>query len=118
MDENYALKALDAADKAYKNGTGKWPTMKVYERINCMQKFVDLMILQRDEVVKLLMWEIGKNLKDSEKEFDRTVEYIIETIKEYKKIDRDGANFQNNSGVRALIRRGPLGVVLLSLIHI
>ena len=86
--------------------------MKVYERINCMQKFVDLMILQRDEVVKLLMWEIGKNLKDSEKEFDRTVEYIIETIKEYKKIDRDGANFQNNSGVRALIRRGPLGVVL------
>ena len=77
-----------------------------------MQKFVDLMILQRDKVVKLLMWEIGKNLKDSEKEFDRTVEYILETIKEYKKIDRDGANFQNNSGVRALIRRGPLGIVL------
>ena len=112
MDEKHALLALDAADKAYANGTGEWPTMKVYERINCMQKFVDLMILQRDEVVKLLMWEIGKNLKDSEKEFDRTVEYIIETIKEYKKIDRDGANFQNNSGVRALIRRGPLGVVL------
>ena len=112
MDEKHALLALDAADKAYANGTGQWPTMKVYERINCMQKFVDLMILQRDEVVKLLMWEIGKNLKDSEKEFDRTVEYIIETIKEYKKIDRDGANFQNNSGVRALIRRGPLGVVL------
>ena len=112
MDEKHALLALDAADKAYSNGTGEWPTMKVYERINCMQKFVDLMILKRDKVVKLLMWEIGKNLKDSEKEFDRTVEYILETIKEYKKIDRDGANFQNNSGVRALIRRGPLGVVL------
>ncbi len=112
MDEKHALLALKAADEAYANGTGKWPTMKVYERINCMQKFVDLMILERDEVVKLLMWEIGKNLKDSEKEFDRTVEYIIETIKEYKKIDRDGANFQNNSGVRALIRRGPLGIVL------
>ena len=112
MDEKHALLALEAADKAYSNGTGEWPTMKVYERINCMQKFVDLMILHKDEVVKLLMWEIGKNLKDSEKEFDRTVEYIIETIKEYKKIDRDGANFQNNSGVRALIRRGPLGVVL------
>ena len=112
MDEKHALKALDAADNAYKNGTGKWPTMKVYERINCMQKFVDLMKLRRDEVVKLLMWEIGKNLNDSRKEFDRTVDYINETIKEYKKIDRDGAIFQNNSGVRALIRRGPLGVVL------
>ena len=112
MDEKHALKALDAADNAYKNGTGNWPTMKVYERINCMQKFVDLMKLQRDEVVKLLMWEIGKNLNDSRKEFDRTVDYINETIKEYKKIDRDGAIFHNNSGVRALIRRGPLGVVL------
>ena len=112
MDANHALKALEAANKAYNNGTGKWPTMKVYERINCMQKFVDLMKGKRDEVVKLLMWEIGKNLNDSRKEFDRTVDYINETIKEYKKIDRDGATFQNNSGVRALIRRGPLGVVL------
>ena len=112
MNEKHALKALEAANKAYNNGTGKWPTMKVYERINCMQKFVDLMKEKRDEVVKLLMWEIGKNLNDSRKEFDRTVDYINETIKEYKKIDRDGATFQNNSGVRALIRRGPLGVVL------
>jgi glyceraldehyde-3-phosphate dehydrogenase (NADP+) len=112
MDKKHALLALEAADKAYSNGTGTWPTMKVYERINCMQKFVDLMVLNRDEVVKLLMWEIGKNLKDSEKEFDRTVDYINQTIKEYKKIDRDGAFFHNNSGVRALIRRGPLGVVL------
>ena len=112
MDKKHALLALEAADKAFLNGTGTWPTMKVYERINCMQKFVDLMVLKRDEVVKLLMWEIGKNLKDSEKEFDRTVDYINETIKEYKKIDRDGAFFHNNSGVRALIRRGPLGVVL------
>ncbi len=112
MDKKHALLALEAADKAYSNGTGTWPTMKVYERINCMQKFVELMVLKRDEVVKLLMWEIGKNLKDSEKEFDRTVDYINETIKEYKKIDRDGAFFHNNSGVRALIRRGPLGVVL------
>ena len=46
---------------------------------------------KRDEVVKLLMWEIGKNLNDSEKEFDRTVDYINETIEEYKRIDRDGA---------------------------
>ena len=37
---------------------------------------------------------------------------IKDTIEEYKNIDRDGAIFKNNSGVRALIRRGPLGVVL------
>ena len=112
MDEEHAMIALESADEAFKNGTGNWPTMKVYERIKCMERFVSKMILKRDEIVKLLMWEIGKNLNDSEKEFDRTVDYINEAINEYKKIDRDGANFQNNNGVRALIRRGPLGVVL------
>ena len=112
MSGEYALKALDSAYKAFNHGQGSWPTMKVYERINCMENFVDRMILKRDEIVKLLMWEIGKNLNDSIKEFDRTVEYIKDTIEEYKIIDRNGATFQNKSGVRALIRRGPLGVVL------
>ena len=58
MDEKHALEALESADKAYSNGTGDWPTMKVYERINCMQKFVDQMKIKREEIVKLLMWEI------------------------------------------------------------
>jgi glyceraldehyde-3-phosphate dehydrogenase (NADP+) len=77
-----------------------------------MESFVKKMITKREEIVRLLMWEIGKNLNDSRKEFDRTVEYINDTIQEYKVIDRKGATFQNKSGVRALIRRGPLGVVL------
>lgn len=112
MSGEYALKALEAAHSAFNFGQGVWPTMKVYERIQCMETFVEKMLTKREEVVKLLMWEIGKNLNDSRKEFDRTVEYINDTIVEYKRIDRKGATFQNKSGVRALIRRGPLGVVL------
>ena len=112
MSGDFALKALEAAHKAFDYGQGEWPTMKVYERIRCMENFVEKMLSKREEIVKLLMWEIGKNLNDSRKEFDRTVEYINDTIEEYKVIDRKGATFQNKSGVRALIRRGPLGVVL------
>ena len=112
MSGDLALKALEAAHNAFNYGQGEWPTMKVYERINCMENFVEKMLSKREEIVKLLMWEIGKNLNDSRKEFDRTVEYINDTIEEYKVIDRKGATFQNKSGVRALIRRGPLGVVL------
>ena len=112
MSGEFALKALEAAHNAFNYGQGEWPTMKVYERINCMENFVEKMLSKREEIVKLLMWEIGKNLNDSRKEFDRTVEYINDTIEEYKVIDRKGATFQNKSGVRALIRRGPLGVVL------
>lgn len=112
MGEEEALEALEAAYAAYDQGKGTWPTLKVKDRIECMEKFVGLMKEQREVVVKLLMWEIGKNLPDSEKEFDRTVEYIEDTIEDYKQLDRDAANFRKQDGVYAHIRRGPLGVVL------
>ena len=86
--------------------------MRVRDRIECMEHFVEKMKTKRLEVVKLLMWEIGKTLPDSEKEFDRTVDYIYDTIENYKALDRDSAKFQKQSGVLAHIRRGPLGVVL------
>lgn len=112
MDEKSALTALDAALGAYDQGKGIWPTMKVEDRIECMEKFVSAMKTKRDIVVKLLMWEIGKSLPDSEKEFDRTVEYIYDTIEDYKQLDRNSAMFHKHDGVYAHIRRGPLGVVL------
>ncbi|MCQ0110860.1 glyceraldehyde-3-phosphate dehydrogenase (NADP+) [Zhouia amylolytica] len=112
MSEPEADEALEAACNAFDKGKGLWPTMKVADRIECMERFVKQMEKQRDVVVKYLMWEIGKNLPDSQKEFDRTVEYIYDTIEEYKQLDRDCAKFQKRDGVYAHIRRGPLGVVL------
>ncbi|MBL3655202.1 NADP-dependent glyceraldehyde-3-phosphate dehydrogenase [Fulvivirga sp. 2943] len=112
MTEEGALEALHSACDAYGKGQGIWPTMKVTDRVSCMERFVEQMKLKRDEVVKLLMWEIGKSLPDSEKEFDRTVEYIYDTIEDYKQLDRDSAKFHKHQGVHAHIRRGPLGVVL------
>ncbi|XLS27614.1 NADP-dependent glyceraldehyde-3-phosphate dehydrogenase [Flavobacteriaceae bacterium M23B6Z8] len=112
MGEPEAEEVLDSARHAYNQGQGLWPTMKVADRIACMEKFVTQMITKREEVVKLLMWEIGKSLPDSEKEFDRTVEYIYDTIEDYKQLDRDCAKFAKRDGVYAHIRRGPLGIVL------
>lgn len=112
LGEEEAIAALDSASNAFDKGKGMWPTMKVVDRIACMEKFVAQMKTKRDEVVKLLMWEIGKTLQDSEKEFDRTVAYIYDTIEEYKQMDRDSAKFHKNASVHAHIRRGPLGVVL------
>src|SRR4051812_14242602 len=107
-----SLEALDAAVAAYDNGLGEWPTMSVEGRIKCMQKFVYLMIQQRELVIKLLMWEIGKTLADATKEFDRTVDYINFTIDALKDLDRESSHFQQAEGTIAQIRRAPLGVVL------
>jgi glyceraldehyde-3-phosphate dehydrogenase (NADP+) len=112
MKENEALEALESSVNAYDNGKGEWPTMKVIDRIKCMEAFVKQMKTTRAEVVKYLMWEIGKSLADSEKEFDRTVEYIYDTIEDYKQLDRNSARFTKSQGVNAMVRRGPLGVVL------
>lgn len=107
-----AMKVLDASVKAYDNGLGTWPTMSVEGRIKCMQKFVYLMIKERDLIIRLLMWEIGKTLADSTKEFDRTVDYINQTIDALKDLDRESSRFQQAEGTIAQIRRAPLGVVL------
>ena len=77
MDSESALEALESAKKAFNRGQGKWPTMKVRDRLKCMKRFADKIQEHRDVVVNLLMWEIGKNKKDSEKEFDRTVDYFM-----------------------------------------
>ncbi len=112
LGEKEALEALDAACTAYDKGKGVWPVMKVAERIQCIEKFLLQMKTKREEIVKLLMWEIGKTLTDSQKEFDRTIEYIYNTIEAYKEMDRQAAKFHKKEGVHAHIRRGPLGVVL------
>lgn len=67
---------------------------------------------QREVIIRLLMWEIGKNLKDSEKEFDRTVVYINDTIESLKNLDRDSSRFTISQNIIGQIRRAPLGVVL------
>lgn len=107
-----SLQALDAAVRAYDLGQGLWPTMSVTQRIEHVEKFLHAMRQRRDEVVKLLMWEIGKSLNDSEKEFDRTADYITDTIKALKDLDRNSAKLIEEQGFMAQIRRVPLGVAL------
>ena len=112
MGEETALEAVNAANEAYNRGKGIWPTMSVTDRLKCMETFVEKMKMHRETVVKLLMWEICKNKTDSYKEFDRTIDYINNTIEAYKNIDRKASRFDEQDGVLAHIRRGPIGVVL------
>ncbi len=112
MDASTAMTALDAAVKAYDRGQGAWPTMRVVERIQHVEGFLGRMREQREAVVKLLMWEIGKNLKDSEKEFDRTCDYIVDTINALKELDRRSSRFELEQDTLGQIRRVPLGVTL------
>ncbi len=112
LGEPEALEALAAARQAYDHGHGLWPSRSVQDRIRHMEDFIFRIIPQREEVVKILMWEIGKSLADSRKEFDRTVDYIRATIDAFKDLDRASSRFVMAEGIFGQIRRAPLGVAL------
>jgi glyceraldehyde-3-phosphate dehydrogenase (NADP+) len=107
-----AQQALDAAVAAYNDGGGEWPTMTVVQRIACMEDFTKQMVARREQIVKLIMWGIAKTRSDSEREFDRTVDYIRATIEALRDLDNGNSRFQVVEGTIGQIRRTPLGVVL------
>lgn len=107
-----ALKALDAAKNAFDNGFGRWPMMTVRERGRCVRDFLTEMKASRDEIVRLIMWEIAKPLADAEKEFDRTVIYIENTIDALEEMSRSLSRIVEEEGVAGQVKRVPLGVVL------
>lgn len=107
-----ALSAVDAARSAYDYGSGDWPTMPVSRRIEHVEEFARRMKDVEEEVVKLIMWEIGKSLEDSQREFTRTIRYINDTVDALKDLDRVCSRFVIQEGIIAQIRRAPLGVVL------
>jgi glyceraldehyde-3-phosphate dehydrogenase (NADP+) len=112
LTEAAALETLAVAVQAYSNGRGVWPTMSVGERIQCVQLFTEAMLQKRAEIVTLLQWEIGKSLQEAEREFDRTVLYIRDTLEALKELDRVSSRFVIQQGIIGQIRRAPLGVVL------
>jgi glyceraldehyde-3-phosphate dehydrogenase (NADP+) len=112
MNEVESEPALAAAVAAYDAGRGEWPTMTVAQRIECMHDFIKRMVAQRSVIVNLIMWEIGKSLADSQKEFDRTVTYMLATIDALKELDNGNSRFVIAEGTIGQIRRTPLGVVL------
>ncbi len=112
LDVLTARKALRAAVSAYDHGRGDWPTMPVAERIRHVAEFNSRLRACRTDVVRLLMWEIGKSLTDAQKEFDRTVDYIDDTIDALKDLDRVSSRFTIVDGIIGQIRRAPLGVAL------
>jgi glyceraldehyde-3-phosphate dehydrogenase (NADP+) len=112
LSETACLEALSVAVRAYDNGRGSWPTMSVGERIQCVQKFARAMAEKRELIVRLLMWEIGKSLRDAESEFERASAYIRDTLEALKELDRASSRFVIQQGIIGQIRRAPLGVVL------
>jgi glyceraldehyde-3-phosphate dehydrogenase (NADP+) len=112
VSEKVMLEAVDAAAAVWNLGTGMWPTAPMGERIAAVAKFRADMAKEREKVITLLMLEIGKTKPDATTEFDRTLQYIDDTLDAARNLDRDNSRLQFAGGIIAQIRRAPLGVAL------
>ncbi|MEW6584071.1 MAG: NADP-dependent glyceraldehyde-3-phosphate dehydrogenase [Nitrospirota bacterium] len=112
VGEKEGLEALEAAVAAYNSGRGLWPSLSLHERIASVETFVSEMVQVKEEILRLLMWEIGKSYEGGLKEFDRTVECIRNTFGAVERLDRSSSQFIVEESIIGKIRRAPLGVVL------
>lgn len=112
LTEKESLQALYAAVRAYDNGRGIWPSMSVGERIRHVEEFTFRMHEKKKDIMRLMMWEIGKSCQEANKEFDRTIGYIKNTVEALRDMNRASTRFVIEQGIIGQIRRSPLGVVL------
>ena len=113
LGEDQSLQALSTARFAYNHGNGVWPSSSLSQKISAVEDCVSAMTSKREEVARLIMWEIGKPYGDSLKEFDRTIDYLNDTIDILKKDRRKMVRKLNpEQGIIGELRRVPRGVTL------
>lgn len=111
-DAETGREALRAASAAWDQGLGAWPNLTPEARMACVEDFCRRMRACRAEVVRLMVWEICKSRAESEQEFDRTIEYIDDTLAELRRMLAQDDRTQTVSGLSARHSRSPLGVTL------
>jgi glyceraldehyde-3-phosphate dehydrogenase (NADP+) len=107
-----ALQVLQVAVQAWDGGTGVWPQMSLAERCRAIEAVFEELAKVREEIVTTLMWEIGKNRKDAEAEFDRTVDFAKQVIHTIKSDDEYKGVWQSIGSTRAIIRRAAIGIIM------
>eukprot|EP00591_Stephanopyxis_turris_P015426 CAMPEP_0195536176 /NCGR_PEP_ID=MMETSP0794_2-20130614/45607_1 /TAXON_ID=515487 /ORGANISM="Stephanopyxis turris, Strain CCMP 815" /LENGTH=483 /DNA_ID=CAMNT_0040669505 /DNA_START=44 /DNA_END=1491 /DNA_ORIENTATION=- len=108
------MTVLESAKRAWNGGAGTWPQMSLAGRIEALEKLFLKLADKREEIVSILMWEIGKNRKDAEAEFDRTVSFAEQTIAAIKSPSNNEFNsdWETIGKTRAFVRRAAIGIIL------
>lgn len=126
MSKEQTLAVLKDAEEAWDGGSGTWPQMSFRERLDAIEGLIqDLETNQREKMVQVLMWEIGKNRKDAESEFDRTMAFGRQVMQVVQGINIDdeseanseyddefGGSWKNIGSTMAFVRRAAIGIVL------
>ena len=113
MTSEQTLAVLKNAEDAWNGGAGQWPQMSLKQRLEAIENLLqDLETNQRESIVQTLMWEIGKNRKDAESEFDRTVAFGRQVMEVVRSSTEFGGSWKSIGSTMAFVRRAAVGIVL------
>jgi glyceraldehyde-3-phosphate dehydrogenase (NADP+) len=107
-----SLAVLQDSVKAWNYGAGVWTQMTLQQRITSIENYLHELGNRREEIVTVLMWEIGKNRLDAEAEFDRTISFaksVIQTIQTDKEF---AGEWQTIGTTKAFVKRNAIGIYL------
>lgn len=107
-----AEQAIDAAMRAFDGGLGRWPMLEASDRIERVAFFSEQLRSAREQIVRRMMWEIGKSLPEARREVDRTLEYIDQSLTALVTLEREATCEIVHDGFKARVRRTPRGIVL------
>ena len=112
LDKATAIEAGEAAADAWNRGLGAWPNLTAQQRIEVTRRFLEALQPQRQRIVELLCWEIGKTPEKAAAEFDRTINFIKAAIEKYEQLDQAWSQTQTRQGITTSQGLMPLGTVL------
>jgi glyceraldehyde-3-phosphate dehydrogenase (NADP+) len=113
MDAAAALAAVDSAVRAWNHGRGEWALASIEFRLERLIRLAKWMEQHKTELAHLLMWEVCKLKKESEKEIERTVQYVYDVAAELRRREQEWSRFRPpEEHIRAHVRLAPLGVCL------
>ncbi len=112
--QSQSLQTLQSAVEAWKGGSGTWPQMSLSERISSIQSLIANLQQKRNEIINVLMWEIGKNYKDAAAEFDRTIQFIQKTISYIQSSDEFAPSTwdETHAPTKLYASRAAIGIIL------
>lgn len=104
--------AIDTAKAAQK----EWSKVPINERSEILYKAADILIKNSDELIEIMVREIGKDRKSSKSEISRTADFIRFTADTAKNMSGESIPGDTFPGFKrnkiSVVTREPLGVVL------
>jgi glyceraldehyde-3-phosphate dehydrogenase (NADP+) len=112
LGESHAIEALGAARSAFDSGDGAWPSMSLEQRAVAVRSAIEAVRVHRETIALHIMWEVGKVYSEALNEFDRTLEYALETIDAALALDKRERRDTSLQQVVGRVDLLPIGVVL------